>query len=76
MKREFIVAVTVLFVLAAGCGGPGDAPEEEGDEEAGDEPGQPPDDPVDEDGPSNADDELGTLDVVETTIRKPVSAPN
>ena len=75
MKREFVVAVTVLFVLAAGCGGPGDAPEEEGDEENGDSPGQPPGDPVDEDGES--DDEPGALAAAGTTaIRQPVSAPN
>ena len=75
MKRDFVVAVIVLFVLAAGCGGPGDAPEEEGEEENGDSPGQPADDPVDEDGES--DDEPGTLAAAGTAaIRQPVSAPN
>lgn len=58
MKRTIIVIVVALTVLVAGCGGPGDAPEE--DEEL---PEEDPDDPAEEDpdDPDEGDDEVPAI---------------
>ena len=57
MNRTIIVIVVALTVLVAGCGGPGDAPEDE------DLPEEDPDDPAEEgpDDPDEGDDEVPSI---------------
>ena len=56
MDRTILIVVVALTVLVAGCGGPGDAPEDEDlPEEDPDDPAEGPDDPdegPDDEGPS------------------------
>ena len=54
MDRTILIVVVALTVLVAGCGGPGDAPEDEDlPEEDPDDPAEDPDDP--DEGPDDPD---------------------
>ncbi|MCU4742690.1 DNA polymerase V family protein [Halobacteria archaeon AArc-m2/3/4] len=48
MKRTIIVLGVALMLVLAGCGGPGDAPEDNGEDPAGEDPME--EDGVEEDG--------------------------
>lgn len=67
MKRTLVVVVLALSVVIAGCGGPGDAPEEE-NESPGEEPGEEPveaENETDEE-PAEAENETGDEDALLT----------
>lgn len=58
MKRTLIVVAVVLAVLVAGCGGPGDAPEDENGEVPEEEPADPTEDePGEEESPADEEED-------------------
>lgn len=60
MKRTIIVLGLALMLVLAGCGGPGDAPNDTGGEPAGEEPAGG-EDPAEENGAAEENDTAGAL---------------
>lgn len=74
MKRTLIVVAIAFTVLIAGCGGPGDAPEDEEGEPVEEEPGDEPGDEAGDEGnetPAGDDDEDEGASVVPSAVAVP-----
>lgn len=59
MKRTIIVLGLALMLVLAGCGGPGDAPNDTGEEPAGEEPAG--EEPANESGAAEENDTAGAM---------------